>query len=143
MYTPKVVVWFRVYCAVMILVYIAVAVLGGWVASNPSVLTSNNPNPSPTSSMPTSQEEALFVGVIYCGMGAFFAIVHIVPFLLPRRFGVWVFSIVVIALGMTSCLTWPATIPLLIFWVRKETREWFKNPTANPAGYHDEIQPYA
>jgi hypothetical protein len=48
----------------------------------------------------------------------------VAPFL-PRRRWVWVLHVVLIALGMTSCACIPATVPLLIFWIRPETQAWF------------------
>jgi len=46
------------------------------------------------------------------------------PFL-PRRPGVWVYDVVLIALGLTSACLWPITIPLLIFWIKPENKLWF------------------
>ena len=48
----------------------------------------------------------------------------VAPFL-PRRKWVWIYDLVVICLGMTSCCTLPVCIALLIFWIRPETRQFF------------------
>ncbi len=46
------------------------------------------------------------------------------PFL-PRQPWVWIFHLVLICLGMTSACCLPATVPLLIFWIKAETKSWF------------------
>jgi hypothetical protein len=48
----------------------------------------------------------------------------IAPFL-PNKSWVWIYGIVMIGIGMTSLCCLPATIPLLIFWLKPETRQYF------------------
>jgi hypothetical protein len=38
---------------------------------------------------------------------------------------VWVYDIVLIAIGLTSCLTIPAALPLLLYWIKPETKAYF------------------
>ncbi|XAM00841.1 hypothetical protein OT109_05525 [Phycisphaeraceae bacterium D3-23] len=127
MHKPQVITWFYVYCVLMILIYVALAVGGFFLMKNPDFLV--DPEASFSSNAPRSTDEAVFMGMLYIGLGVVFAIAFIVPFVLPRKFGTWVYSIVLICLGLTSCLFWPITIPLLIFWVKAETRLWYKNET--------------
>ncbi len=47
------------------------------------------------------------------------------PFLLPAKPWVWVYNLIIICLGLTSCCFLPATIPLLIHWIKPETKAWF------------------
>lgn len=139
MHKPQVVTWFKVYCALMVAIYIAVTIFGGFMAANPDML--NDPNPRPGSSVPSSAEEAFLMGIVCCGFGIAFAIVFLVPFILPQQFGSWVYGLVLVCFGLTSCGTWPITIPLLIFWVKEDTRVWFKNeqPVARDS---DGFRPY-
>ena len=42
-----------------------------------------------------------------------------------RRSWGWVYGLVLIGLGATSCCTWPITIPLLIQWLKPEMKARF------------------
>jgi len=44
---------------------------------------------------------------------------------LPREPWAWIYGIVTIGIGMTSCATLPFCIPLLIFWIKPETKAYF------------------
>jgi hypothetical protein len=35
------------------------------------------------------------------------------------------YDLVLICIGMTSCCILPAAIPLLIFWLKPEAKNWF------------------
>ena len=37
----------------------------------------------------------------------------------------WIYDLIIICLGMTSACFWPAVIPLLIFWLKPETKRHF------------------
>ena len=37
-----------------------------------------------------------------------------------RGLGGWIYNLILIVLGMTSCCTWPITIPLMIFWIKQK-----------------------
>jgi hypothetical protein len=64
------------------------------------------------------------MGVLLAVVGGPLAIFFgIAPFL-NRRVG-WIVGIVAIAIGMTSACCLPATIPLMIFWVNRNTRTYF------------------
>ena len=43
----------------------------------------------------------------------------------PRVSWVWIYDIVLIAIGLTSCLTIPAALPLLLYWIKPETKAYF------------------
>ena len=104
--------WYRVYCVVMAFLCLAVAGLGVFMATVPM-------------GGPRRDEEQLAVmGVVYAALGIIFFFFYAVAALLPAKPYNWIVGIVVIALGMASCCTWPAAIPLLIFWVKPETQEF-------------------
>ena len=46
------------------------------------------------------------------------------PFL-PRKRWAWIFGFVPICIGFTSICTLPFCIPLLIFWLRADTKAYF------------------
>ena len=63
-----------------------------------------------------SRKEAQIMGAIYGIIGAVFSIVYAVGIFWRRGMGGWVYNIILIAIGLTSCCLWPATIPLIIHW---------------------------
>ncbi|MFN3167817.1 MAG: hypothetical protein ACE37H_12210 [Phycisphaeraceae bacterium] len=128
MQKPSVIAWFKAYAVFMVLLYIGVTALGLFMVSNADTLFT--PEPRPGSSVPTSSEEAVFMGVVYAALGVVLAIVFAVSLFTPRRFWGWVYNLVMICIGLTSCCFWPITIPLLIYWIKPEVRAWYKNEPA-------------
>jgi len=105
--------WYRVYCAVLAFLYLAVIVLG-------IVLAIYQPP-----SREYSSQEMLFVGIVYAVVGAFcFLAFAVALFLLPKPYN-WIVGIVMMAIGMTSCCFIPFLVPLFIYWVKPETKAFF------------------
>ncbi len=105
--------WYRVYCAVLVAIYVFAMGLGVLlIYYQPEAGTS-------------SPGESVIAGFVYLIFGAVFGIIFAVAIFLPRKPYNWVVGIVMIAIGMTSCCFIPATIPLLIFWIKPETRAFF------------------
>ena len=111
--SPAVVVWFKVYTGLMALLYFS-CFIGGlgmfYFAGDPSG---------------ELRVELYIQGAILSVIGLPFAIACTLPFVLPRKPWVWVYDIVIIVIGMTSCCCIPACVPLLIFWLKPETKIWF------------------
>ena len=105
--------WYRVYCAAMAVLYLALAVLGIVL-----VLV-------PFESSAKDREQMVIIGIVYAILGAIFFLIFAVAFFLPPKPYNWIVGIVMLAIGMTSCCTLPAVIPLLIFWVKPETQLFF------------------
>ena len=109
---PSVVKWVKIYEVVFALVYLMLVAVGiayllGSVSSKP-----DEPPPG-------------VMGAIYLVIGVpLAALFGIAPFTKPTA-GTWVLHIVCIAIGLTSCLCMPAAIPLLIFWLKPETKAHF------------------
>jgi hypothetical protein len=73
--------------------------------------------------------ERTIISLVVIAPCAFLSIIcGIAPFL-PRRPWAWYYHLVLIALGFTSCCWWPFVIPLLIFWIKPETKAYFDNPS--------------
>lgn len=102
---PAVVIWFKLYCGLMALIYIAAILI--------------------SLSLALSGFEGLVFGVILAALSAVFVVVSALPIVLPARPWVWVYGIVLIALGMTSACLLPVCIPLLIFWIRPEVKRYY------------------
>jgi hypothetical protein len=113
---PAVCTWFIVYAILMALLYLAVAGFG---------VTVFVVGPDQFADAKTSADEWVVLGTIFLIIGVALGIAFGMAPFLPRRPGVWVYDVVLIALGLTSACLWPLTIPLLIFWIKPETKRWF------------------
>lgn len=105
--------WYRVYCGVMVALYLFVTVMGVFLASY-----------APTTREYRS-EETFVMGIIYAVLGVIFFLVFAVALFLPRKSYNWIVGIVMMAIGMTSCCFLPFLIPLIIYWVKPETKAYF------------------
>jgi hypothetical protein len=117
---PAVVTWYRVYAVFMCLVYllcfcggILLAMFAGEIAEN------------------QSEEFGLMVqGIVMAVIGVPFAGMYLFGLFTSRsKFG-WIWGIVLIAIGLTSCCTLPVTIPLLIYWLKDDNKAWHNLPSA-------------
>lgn len=110
---PQVVLWFKVYAAILALVY-----LGATLVSF-GLLFVDRSDPD----MP--EIVSLFLLLLLGGtslvcLGVFAAAI----FLQPKPW-VWIYDLVLICLGFTSVCSMPFCIPLLIFWLKPETKRQF------------------
>ncbi|HSK73154.1 MAG TPA: hypothetical protein VK892_15760 [Pyrinomonadaceae bacterium] len=105
--------WYRVYLAFMVFLYLAVIVFGVFLAVARPATSQYNPN------------EIFMAGIIYAVVGAFCFLLFATALFLPRKPWGWIVGIVMIAIGMTSCCFLPFLLPLLIFWLKPETKAYF------------------
>lgn len=119
--TPAVVTWYKLYCVLMIFVYFACSIGGGAII----IFRNQIANPE------TSAIELLLNGIVLLGMGIVMFVMFIVALLLPPKPWTWIYHLIAICLGLTSCCTWPVTIPLIIQWIKPETQQYFGR---TPAG---------
>src|SRR5829696_3184124 len=115
---PSVYKWFVVYCIVMALLYIATAVLG-------VVFLLTEPDRE------MSAAEAKIMGAAMLTLGLVFFVPYALAPFLPRQSWVWVLGLVLICFGLTSACCLPVCIPLLIFWLKPEMKEFYGR-TLNP-----------
>ena len=113
---PGVCTWFVVYCAIMALMYFLVLAFG---------VTIFVVGPAQFADTQTPADEWAIIGVICVIMGLVLCTPFAIAPFLPRKPGVWIYDLVLICLGLTSACLWPITIPLLIFWIKPETKLWF------------------
>lgn len=110
---PAVWPWYVAFCAAMALMWLILVFLGlSFILTGP-----------PNSDM--SPDEARVMGLIFVVLGAALMAPYVAAPFLPRRRWAWVLGIVLIALSMTGTCCLPAAIPLLIFWVKPETKAFF------------------
>jgi hypothetical protein len=65
------------------------------------------------------------MGVFYVVLGLVLMGASLLPFFVKPQPWVWIYDIVLIALGFTSCCFLAFSIPLLIYWIKPETRQYF------------------
>lgn len=111
---PAVWKWYAAYCVAMALMYLVCVLMGlVFIFGDPAALEMDPGG-------------AKVVGAIFIVMGLVLAALFGAGPLLPRRTWAWVFGIVLIALGMGSMCCLPATVPLLIWWLKPETKAYFR-----------------
>lgn len=113
---PPVWKWYVAYCVFMAVLYLLCIVLGV------IFLTAA---PTEFDRPPTSPEEARLVGVVFIVVGLVLAVPFASGPFLPRKPWAWTFGLVLICIGLTSACCLPAAIPLLIFWLKPETKTYF------------------
>lgn len=121
--TPAVWPWFATYCGVLAFLYFLVTALGlTFLFIDPSLLD------TPGSTEKTSAMEMKLAAGIYTAIGLPLFLVYVTAPFLPKRPWVWIYDIVLIALSMSSLCCLPLGIPLLIFWLKDETKAYFNKP---------------
>ena len=110
---PPVWTWYRVYAGAMTLLYVGVVVLGLVFG----VLAPESRNPS--------DPPPWFFALMFGCIGGPLAIAFGAAFFLPLRPWAWIYHLVLICIGLTSVCCMPAAIPLLIFWIKPETKQFF------------------
>ena len=113
--TRKVWKWFKAYCAFMALLYLAVVLGSG------ALLVFDPGGVSRSRNGGDFQIQA----VVFILVGAIFAPVYATGLFLKGKSWGWIYGIILIAIGMTSCCLWPITIPLLIQWIKPEMKRMF------------------
>ncbi len=110
---PKCIKWFKVYCAILVLCYFfTIGVSYFLFRADPIDLYAD-----PLFNM--------IFGVMMVLVSFTLLLACILPFFLKPQPWVWVYDLVIICLGLTSICFWPFSIPLLIFWLKPETKNYF------------------
>ncbi len=97
----------------MLALYVMVIIGGIAMMTFSSTIAEGDPTTSP--------EQVMVVGGVYTLIGMVLSVLFAVPFFWRRGNGEWIFQVILIVIGLTSCCTWPATIPLMIFGSSSET----------------------
>ena len=120
--TPPAHKWFVVYCILMALGYLTLAVMGvvfGFIEPDREM----------------SAAEAKLMGVVFIILGLVFFVPYALAPFLPRKNWVWVLGLVLICLGLGSACCLPICIPLLIHWLKPEMKAFYgrvPNPLPPP-----------
>ncbi|MEZ6196615.1 MAG: hypothetical protein R3F20_12965 [Planctomycetota bacterium] len=108
---PAVVWWFAGFCLLHVVGFV---VVGVWLAASLLGLDED-----------VDELDGLSVFVSIASLGL--SLVWAIGLVLPRRRAGWIGGIVLIALSLTcgGLVTALPAVPLLIFWSRRATRDWF------------------
>lgn len=110
---PTVVMWFKLYAGALVLLYLGLAAVSlVFFLMDPADLN-------------MGRTEATIAGSILLGLGLVFTGASVIPLFAPPRPWSWVYSIVLICIGMTSACFLPFCIPLLIFWLKPEVKAYY------------------
>lgn len=110
---PGVILWFKSYCWVLCFLYLLVSAASlMFFLGDPEELE-------------MSRSGAIAMGVIFLVMGLGLFVLSALPLVVRPKPWVWTFDLIVICIGMTSACFVPLCIPLLIFWLKPETKAWF------------------
>ena len=107
---PAVIAWFRVYAVTTLFLYVGMIV--GWL-----LLAAGGPD---VHHGPDQAFVLLLIGAFALAFGAFYAVAAMVPY---KPWG-WTLGLVAICLGLSSCMAL-AAVPLLVFWMKPETKAAF------------------
>ncbi len=119
---PSVVFWFRVYCAGMLTMYAIVTVCGaGILVFYPRLAAESGGR--------YDAVVLLLYGMLMAAIGLALAGMYLAGLVLRPRPWVWVYDIVLIAIGLSSPCCLPVSLPLLVFWVKPETQAHFGRAT--------------
>ena len=116
---PPVVLWFKIYCGAKAAMYLFIVALGLFFLLGSSFLARTQDD----------RMTFLILGPTYILMGLAFMVPFVLAIFLPPRSWVWIYGIVLISIGMLSCCFLPATIPLIIFWVKPDVQRYFGRAT--------------
>ncbi|MCX6377395.1 MAG: hypothetical protein NTU88_15390 [Armatimonadetes bacterium] len=112
---PPVVMWYKVYCIAMAVMYLFVVAAGVFFLVGGAFIPLNSDDKIPF----------MIMGPLYVVMGLALMIPFVLALFLPPKSWVWVYGIVLIAIGLSSCCCLPAALPLLIFWVKADVQRHF------------------
>jgi hypothetical protein len=116
---PSIVTWQKRYCLFMAATYVLCIGMG--------VFMLVFRNEAADARHPT--DELVVTGVVLIGLGGVLALAYgAAPFIRPAPW-VWTYHLVLIAFGLTSACCLPICIPLLIGWIKPETKRYYGRPS--------------
>jgi hypothetical protein len=107
--------WYKIYCGFLAFIYFLLVALGIFMVVAGATFA-------------TKAEDAALLpimGVIYGGLGFLFMLPFTIALFLKPKPWVWIYGLVLICIGFMGCPTIFASIFLLIFWIKPETKAYF------------------
>ena len=100
--------WQRIYVILMTLLYVVSTAFSFFLFAYATDLEDQE----------TSAGEAMAMGAVLAIISLGLVALYGVGLFWRRGNGGWIYQIILIAIGLTSCATWPLTIPLIIGWIK-------------------------
>jgi hypothetical protein len=113
MQQPAAVLWFKVFAVAMAVLYLLCIGVGFVIVFFGA------------SWLEMERAEAMIMGPVFIVLCVPFLILYAVALFLPRKPWVWIYDLVLIAGGFTSCCTLPFCVALLIFWLKPDVKAYF------------------
>jgi len=111
---PNTILWFRAYCGLLSVLYLAVVGLGiAILVSSPEELG-------------MEKTQATVFGTMVLVLGLLFFLLTLLGQSLPPRPGAWVIGFALILMGVTTVVLVPISLPLLHFWKKPAVQTWFR-----------------
>ena len=104
--------WYAAYCVAMALLYLFLVIFGFIF-----LFIEPDQNMDPM--------EAKIMGAVFIGIGLVLLVPYAAGPLLPRERWAWIVGVVLIGIGMTSLCCLPVAIPLLLGWLKPETKAYY------------------
>ena len=115
--TPPAVTWFKVYAGVLAGLSIMIMLMGiAFMVMGPELTDIAEEEP---------ELPLVVMGGVYAAAGFISAVLNLVPFFIGNKSWAWVFNLVIICLGATSCCTMVFAIPLIIYWLKPDVQAYY------------------
>ncbi len=111
--SPNVVFWYNVYLWILAIMYVVLACAGIALLLLPAEI------------LDMEKSESTLPAIICIAVAVPLAIASLLPFAFQPKPWLWIYGIVMIAIGLTSCCFWPICIPLLVFWIKRDVQIYF------------------
>lgn len=105
--------FFLIYVFTLVFAYFCVALLSG------ALFVMGISSPGPEAS------EMIVTGVLGFGFGMVFTVAFAAAPFLPRKKWAWIYTLILVGLGMGSCCWMPFSIYLLIQWVGDDVKQYY------------------
>lgn len=106
---PEVIGWYKLFCIFMAIVYLLLIPLGVFLVSQDY-----------------DDQEILVNGIILIMLGPPFSIAFGLGAFWDNKPWHWIYGLVLIALSLSSCCCFPISIPLILYWLKPETKAYFE-----------------
>lgn len=114
--SPPVVKWYRAYATFMTVLYLGIVILLAIFLAVDGLTQMRQDIP----------DWFFYIYMIFIfGLTGMLGIAYLVSFFIPNKSWAWVYHLVLICIGLTSPCCLPASLPLMIFWFKPETKAWF------------------
>jgi hypothetical protein len=118
---PQVCIWYNIYCSCFALLYILTAIGGLAVAIFATQIAEASGEPDKQAAASGNFAAGIVMSVISIPL----TILFIVGLMIPRKTWGWGYGFIPIAIGLTSPCCLPASLPLMLYWLRADNKRWF------------------